>query len=83
MLGCPQLVVPSESALFLLLLKLKELVGQNAYDSEVSGLVEYAPIVTTLAGPSRKSKSNNRWPITDGSARLGQAACQYSFRHPT
>lgn len=37
MLGCPQLVVP---------------LGQNPYDSEVSGLVEYAPIVTSLIGPS-------------------------------
>ncbi|KAF7670922.1 hypothetical protein GT037_011050 [Alternaria burnsii] len=40
-LGCPQLVVP---------------IGQNSYDSDVSGLVEYAPIVTTLIGPSHSDK---------------------------
>ncbi|KAF1955681.1 putative amidase [Byssothecium circinans] len=36
MIGCPQLVVP---------------IGQNPYESRVSGLVEYAPIMTSLIGP--------------------------------
>ncbi|KAJ4303457.1 hypothetical protein N0V90_002352 [Kalmusia sp. IMI 367209] len=42
MLGCPQLIVP---------------IGQNPYESEVSGVEEYAPIVTTLIGPSYSDQS--------------------------
>jgi len=41
MLGCPQLVVP---------------IGQNPYESKISGRTEYAPIMTTLIGPQRSDR---------------------------
>ncbi|KAF2658829.1 amidase signature enzyme [Lophiostoma macrostomum CBS 122681] len=65
MLGCPQLVIP---------------IGQNPYESKVSGLIEYAPIVTTLIGPARSDQTlvdvasnaliQAGWPTTVLAGRL-------------
>jgi hypothetical protein len=56
MIGCPQLVVPSEWKYHPTIpcTNLKSSVGQNPYDSRVSDHVEYAPIMTSFIGlPSK------------------------------